>query len=208
MKALKWALIAVFSLFVLVEAAGYIVSIRSGRHTEAVSEKPKDPAALMAANTKLEAKLRALAPKGVYIVIDTGGSRLYIRNGSDVVRECIVSSGNGNVLEDPATGKKWTFDTPRGEFTVKSKAREPVWIKPNWAFVEEGESAPKDYKDRAEAGVLGDYALGIGNGFFMHGTLYTRLLGRNVTHGCVRMGDEDLEALFKASPLGTHVYIF
>ena len=208
MKALKWALIAVCSIFILVEAAGYFVSARGSGPTEAVSEKPKDPAMLRAANSKLEAKLRSLAPKGVYIVVDTGGSRLYLKNSGDASRECIMSSGNGNVLEDPSTGKKWTFDTPRGEFTVKSKAREPVWIKPNWAFVEEGEAAPKDYRDRAEPGVLGDYALGIGNGFFIHGTLYTRLLGRNVTHGCIRVGDEDLETVFKASPLGTHVYIF
>jgi len=44
-----------------------------------------------------------------------------------------------------------------------------------------------------EAGVLGDYALGFGQGYFIHGTLYTRLLGRNVTHGCIRVADKDLE---------------
>ena len=55
---------------------------------------------------------------------------------------------------------------------------------------------------------MGDYALGIGNGFFLHGTLYTRLLGRNVTHGCVRIGDADLEYLYKTVPLGTKVYLF
>jgi L,D-transpeptidase YbiS len=55
---------------------------------------------------------------------------------------------------------------------------------------------------------MGDYALGIGNGYFLHGTLYTRLLGRNVTHGCVRIGDADLEYLYKNVPLGTKVYLF
>ena len=39
--------------------------------------------------------------------------------------------------------------------------------------------------------MMGDYALGIGSGYFIHGTLYKRLLGRNVSHGCVRLGDED-----------------
>ncbi len=97
---------------------------------------------------------------------------------------------------------------PPGRAAVKSKAKNPTWIKPDWAFIEEGEAIPKNYGDRAEEGVLGDYALGIGNGYFLHGTLYTRLLGRNVTHGCVRIGDEDLEYLYRNVPLGTKVYIF
>ena len=55
---------------------------------------------------------------------------------------------------------------------------------------------------------MGDYALGIGRGYFLHGTLYKRLLGRNVSHGCVRLGDEDLEFLFKTATLGTKVIIY
>jgi len=61
----------------------------------------------------------------------------------------------------------------------------PSWVKPDWAFIEEGEDIPKNYYDRIEEGVLGDYALEIGNGYFIHGTLYTRLLGKSVTHGCI-----------------------
>ena len=29
----------------------------------------------------------------------------------------------------------------------------------------------------------------------------------SVTHGCIRMGDKDLEAVFKAAQVGTKVYI-
>ena len=42
----------------------------------------------------------------------------------------------------------------------------------------------------------------------IHGTLYTRLLGRNVTHGCIRLGKEDLRAVWAAAPIGTPVYIY
>jgi lipoprotein-anchoring transpeptidase ErfK/SrfK len=59
-----------------------------------------------------------------------------------------------------------------------------------------------------ESGVLGDYALGFGEGFFIHGTLYTRLLGRSVTHGCVRVGDDDLKAIYEAASIGTKIFIF
>jgi lipoprotein-anchoring transpeptidase ErfK/SrfK len=55
---------------------------------------------------------------------------------------------------------------------------------------------------------LGDYALGFGDGFFIHGTLYSRLLGRNVTHGCVRVGDKDLKDVFQVVPMGTKIYIY
>ncbi|TLM67700.1 MAG: L,D-transpeptidase [Deltaproteobacteria bacterium] len=170
--------------------------------------KPVAPDKLAAANDKLRKKLAALAPKGQYVVIDTANNRVYLRDGDRTLREMVASCGSGNVLVDPVGGRTWTFDTPRGQFQVKSKVNNPVWIKPDWAFIEEGEPIPKDPRERADANVMGDYALGIGNGYFIHGTLYKRLLGRNVSHGCVRLGDEDLEFLFKTAVLGTKVIIY
>jgi L,D-transpeptidase YbiS len=167
-----------------------------------------DPKTLQAENRQLEKKIEKVRPKGLFLIVDTGRNRLTVRDGERVVREVVVSCGSGGVLEDPKGGRTWVFDTPRGERQVKSKAKHPTWIKPDWAFIEEGEEIPKKYDDRVEEGVLGDYALGIGDGYFLHGTLYTRLLGRNVTHGCVRIGDADLEYLYKNVPLGTKVYLF
>ena len=158
---------------------------------------------------QLQKRMEALRPKGVYIVIDTAENKLYLKNGETVVRAAVVSCGSGVILEEPGgKNRSWVFDTPRGEFTVKSKITNPYWVKPDWAFIEEGEPVPKKLDDRIEAGTLGDYALGFGDGYFIHGTLYTRLLGRNVTHGCVRVGDEDLKAVFKAVPLGAKIYIY
>jgi len=170
--------------------------------------KPIAPDKLAAANDKLRKKLAALAPKGQYVVIDTANNRVYLREGERTLREMVASCGSGNVLVDPVGGRTWTFDTPRGQFKVLSKINNPVWIKPDWAFIEEGEPIPKDPRQRADANVMGDYALGIGRGYFIHGTLYKRLLGRNVSHGCVRLGDEDLEFLFKIATHGTKVIIY
>ena len=169
----------------------------------------KDAAKVERNVQQLEKRLTALQPKGLYIVIDTAENRLRLKKGDEVVRTAVVSCGSGVVLEEPGGKKRsWVFDTPRGEFTVKSKITNPYWVKPDWAFVEEGEAIPKGVEDRIEAGTLGDYALGFGQGYFIHGTLYTRLLGRNVTHGCVRVGDEDLKYLFKAVPMGAKIYIY
>jgi L,D-transpeptidase ErfK/SrfK len=156
----------------------------------------------------LQKKILALQPRDVYIVVDTGENRLYVKKSDKIIKQAVVSCGSGDVLQDPTGKRKWVFDTPRGEFYVKSKITNPYWVKPDWAFIEEGEPIPKKQEDRVEAGSLGDYALGFGDGFFIHGTLYTRLLGRNVTHGCVRVGDDDLKEIFKIVPIGTKIYIY
>lgn len=157
---------------------------------------------------RLEKRLAASKPRGVFILIDSGANRLILRRGEDVLRHAVVSCGSGSILDEPGGKRRWIFDTPRGEFAVKSKVVDPDWVKPDWAFIEEGKEPPKNWKERVEPGVLGEYALGFGNGYFIHGTLYTRLLGRNVTHGCIRVGDEDLEAVFRAAQVGTKIYIY
>jgi L,D-transpeptidase YbiS len=126
-----------------------------------------------------------------------------------MVLDAMVSTGSGVILDNPGKpGTQWVFDTPRGAFTVQSKLANPVWIKPDWAFLEEGQDIPTTAAERAEAGVLGEYALGFGNGYFVHGTLYTRMLGRNVTHGCIRLNDDDLRSLHQLADIGTPLVIF
>ena len=163
---------------------------------------------LKAKNKELTGRMRRNGPQGVFIIIDTGKNLLILKKSDKVLREAVVSSGSGNVLEDPDGQRSWVFDTPRGVFAVKAMIRDPYWVKPDWAFIEEDKPVPKRLDERIEGGVLGQYALSFGNGFFIHGTLYTRMLGRNVTHGCVRVGDADLEAVFRSSPVGTKIFIF
>jgi len=164
---------------------------------------------LLKRNESLKKKMAGYSPKGVYLVIDTAYNLIYLRKGTVTLRQATVSCGSGNLLEDLQGNRRWVFDTPRGEFAVQSKLRDPVWIKPDWAFIEEGkEIPPKQSDERIEEGVLGEYALGFGDGYFIHGTLYTRMLGRNVTHGCIRVGDDDLKALYKEATVGTKIYIY
>jgi L,D-transpeptidase YbiS len=144
--------------------------------------------------------------RGLFILVDTARNRLYLRKGGQVLLEAVCSTGSG--VELVSADKKWTFRTPRGAFRVISKTHDPVWRKPDWAFLEEGEPVPRMDRDRFESGVLGEYALGIGDGYFIHGTLYTRLLGTNVTHGCIRLGGDDLAVLAKKVPIGTRVFIY
>ena len=209
-KAFLFLVAAAYLAALGVVGYGTIVGLRQFARWRQVEPAPAVQGDARKAAAALKKKFDALAPKGVYIVVDTAANRFYLKKGNETVREGLVSTGSGDILPDPrAKGKRqWIFDTPRGEFAVKSKIENPYWTKPDWAFIEEGEPIPRNAQDRVVGGELGDYALGFGQGFFLHGTLYTRLLGRNVTHGCVRIGDEDLKFLFRAASVGTKIYIY
>jgi lipoprotein-anchoring transpeptidase ErfK/SrfK len=201
-----------YVVFLGLEVAAYYVGLRQ------LKEWKKPPAGILLSEKNLKEiesqeallkkKFKSQAPKGVYIVVDTGANVLLLKKGEEILKKAIISAGSGDILEEPGGKRTWIFDTPRGEFSVDSKIEDPYWVKPDWAFIEEGEKIPKNPEDRIEAGMLGDYALGFGKGFFIHGTLYTRLLGRNVTHGCVRVGDDDLKVVFKAVSVGTKIFIY
>jgi len=147
-------------------------------------------------------------PRGVYIVVDTYRNRLHVYKDDTLLRTAICSTGTGVVLKDPRNGRTWVFDTPLGERVVQNKRRNPVWAKPDWAFIEEGYLPPRDPEERFDPYSLGDYGLYMGDGYIIHGTLFKSLLGRRVTHGCIRLGDDDLEFVYKNARIGTRVYLF
>ncbi len=143
-----------------------------------------------------------------YLVVNTTDNTFKLYNKGRLIREGQCSTGSYTLL---VTGdqRQWIFETPKGIFRVQGKTKYPVWKKPDWAFIEEGLDVPPDYSpERYEYGVLGDYALSIGNGYLIHGTLYKRLLGMPVTHGCIRLDDEDLEAVYNNLEIGSRVFIF
>jgi L,D-transpeptidase YbiS len=93
--------------------------------------------------------------------------------------------------------------------SVIRKKKDPIWIKPDWAFLEKGETIPPlNSPLRKEKGVLGAFMLDLGGGVMIHGTPLENLLGRSVTHGCIRVGSEDLKVLYDSVPIGAKVFIF
>jgi L,D-transpeptidase ErfK/SrfK len=55
---------------------------------------------------------------------------------------------------------------------------------------------------------LGDYAMRIGGSdYLVHGTDSPDGVGRRVSHGCVRLYPEDIQALFQQVPMGTPIRI-
>ncbi len=169
----------------------------------------KIPTDLASAVERLERKVtRVVREDEIYITVDTYQNRLRIFRGRELLREAICSTGSGVRLRDPRNGREWIFDSPQGELKITRKVKNPVWVKPDWAFIEEGFEPPKSMRDRVDDVSLGKYGLYLRDGYIIHGTIFQSLLGKRVTHGCVRLGDKDLEFAYQIVPVGTRVFLY
>jgi len=97
-------------------------------------------------------------------------------------------------------GKK----TPLGATQVMSKEPNPTWYPPPSIRAERPElpAAIPPGPDNP----LGAYALHLGwKNYLLHGTNKPDGVGRNVSHGCIRLYPEDIQWLFEATAVGTPV---
>jgi hypothetical protein len=157
---------------------------------------------------QLNKKAQRLTPGNAFLIINTTNNTFELYKNNELIRQGRCSTGSFISLEVDST-KSYLFETPKGVMTVQNKVTNPVWTKPDWAFIEEGLPVPpQGHSSRREPNVLGDYALILGKGYMIHGTLYQRLIGSPVTHGCVRLLDDDLEAVYKTLPIGSKVFIY
>jgi len=67
---------------------------------------------------------------------------------------------------------------------------------------------PYGTNQRKYFGTLGSNRLYLGDGYGIHGTDVPTSIGRDASHGCVRVRNEDAELLFRIVPIGTVVYIY
>ena len=159
-------------------------------------------------NKGLKLTLKGFEDDDIYVVVDTESTQLTLRQGTTVLHKAVCGTGS-RVFIEGETGRNWYFDTPMGSFTVLGKERNPVWIRPDWSYVEENMPIPPPGDpERYVRGVLGKYAILLGNGYKIHGTKWTNLLGTHFTHGCVSLGADDLELVYKLVKVGTKVYLY
>ena len=99
----------------------------------------------------------------------------------------------------------WIGDVPRHvSVTVKGQTPEGKEIMANGNII----IPPYGTRQRKYKGVLGTFRLNLGDGYALHGTDDPNSIGRSVSHGCVRLRNEDIETLFNIVPVGTPVYIY
>jgi lipoprotein-anchoring transpeptidase ErfK/SrfK len=90
----------------------------------AQASKPSaDPRAAAARDTATRI-LVSLRARQLWVIAATG----------DTLLTAPVAVGSGKTLR--AGGRAWTFTTPRGVHVVLSKEEDPIWVRPDWAYVE------------------------------------------------------------------------
>ncbi|HSM82996.1 MAG TPA: L,D-transpeptidase [Nodosilinea sp.] len=93
------------------------------------------------------------------------------------------------------------WETPQGQFAVKDLRTDPVWQHPiTKESIGPGPSNPLGSRWIGFL-VQGGYHIGI------HGTNQETLIGEAVSHGCVRMLEKDVQALYSHLKVGTPVQV-
>ncbi len=118
------------------------------------------------------------------IFVDKSQNILILKDNNEVIKVYRVSTGQNN-------------STPVGTYKITSKLEDPVWF--NRGVVVPPESP---------ANVLGTRWLGFDlAGYGIHGTVAPESIGEQVTAGCVRMLNHEVEELYSLIPYGTEVVI-
>ncbi|HEU0302006.1 MAG TPA: L,D-transpeptidase family protein [Longimicrobium sp.] len=141
-----------------------------------------------------------------YVVVDVDVNELRFMDGDRVLWRAPVGTGTGFRLT--AGGGNWRFDTPSGTMYVQFKEQNPTWFIPEWWFIENRRPVPPlDSPERRQEGGLGAAAVYLGNEIAIHGTDKPELLGRRVSHGCIRLSNENALRLYHNVQVGTPVII-
>jgi len=118
------------------------------------------------------------------LLVDKSQNMLILKSNEEVFKTYIVATGEDN-------------STPVGIFTIVEKLTDPTWYSA-------GAVIPPDSPDN----VLGTRWLGFDlSGYGIHGTTEPESLGKQVTQGCVRLSNADVEELCIIIPKGTEVTI-
>ena len=118
------------------------------------------------------------------LFVDKSQNILILKDGPQIVKVYHVSTGTNN-------------STPVGDFKVTTKLIDPVWFK-------SGAIIPAESPQNE----LGSRWLGFDlSGYGIHGTNQPDTIGKQVTAGCVRMLNREVEELFDILPVGTRVAV-
>ncbi len=123
--------------------------------------------------------------KGVFsIFVDKSQNILILKSDDEVVKVYSVATGKNNI-------------TPVGDLKIIDKLVNPVWFK-------SGAIVPPESPDN----ILGTRWMGFNiPGYGIHGTTDPSSIGQQLTAGCVRMRNEEVEELYSLLPMGTQVTI-
>jgi len=116
------------------------------------------------------------------------------RGGSIPAGDGVITTQGGQVVKQYSNGRVVAF----GE----AKEGHEIIASGNIVIPPYGTTA------RRYNGVLGTRRLDLGDGYGIHGTDAPESIGRSVSHGCVRLLNQDIERLYPMVAVGTPVYIY
>ena len=122
------------------------------------------------------------------------------------------SAGSGEVISYPVSMGRMDWRTPIGKTTVVNKQKDPSWTPPasiKREHAAKGDPLP-DVVPPGPDNPLGKFAMRLGvSGYLIHGTDVAKAdgIGMRVTHGCMRLYNEDIAKLFPLVPVGSPVYL-
>ena len=118
------------------------------------------------------------------IAVDKSQNMLFLKRSGAVIKTYLVSTGKNNC-------------TPAGKFKVVNKLKNPIWFK-----------AGAVVSPNSPDNVLGSRWMGLDiKGYGIHGNRDENEIGKQVTQGCIRMKNKDVEELYDIIPVGTEVII-
>lgn len=118
------------------------------------------------------------------MLVNKSQNILLLKSDEEIVKTYIVSTGKNNC-------------TPVGTFKIVNKLLNPTWFKA-------GAIVPAESAEN----VLGTRWMGFNlAGYGIHGTTAPKELGKQVTQGCVRLSNSDVQELYSIVPVGTEVTI-
>ncbi len=137
-------------------------------------------------------------PAGTSPLVQPPPVRLLLRVSQ---RKVYAYRGDQLLVSYPVAVGRRGWETPKGNFTVLAKIKDPTWKHPwNGSLVGPGPGNP-----------LGDRWIGFWtdgrNTIGFHGTTNENLIGQAVSHGCVRMRNRDVRSLFELVQVGTPVAV-
>jgi L,D-transpeptidase ErfK/SrfK len=144
------------------------------------------------------------------LVVNVAELRLYSFPGESGTPPAGVAPGARRVITHPISTGRMDWSTPLGVTTITAKVANPSWYPPQ--SIRDEHAARNDFLPRVVPpgpdNPLGKHSLRLGlPGYLIHGTNRPSGVGMRVTHGCVRMFPEDIEALYKIVPVGMAVNI-
>jgi lipoprotein-anchoring transpeptidase ErfK/SrfK len=115
-----------------------LIAARYGSATEALRQqqtrRASEVGALQGRVADITRQTNDLPDTRQTIIVSTAENKLYVHRSGQMVFEAVCATGKGTTLA--VDGKTLVFDTPIGKFRIQSKDENPLWVPPDWHYVE------------------------------------------------------------------------